>query len=269
MICGQIRWTWQSMAPAVRIRPLPAMISVDGPITRSGCTPAMMSGLPALPMRDDAAVANADVRLDDAPVVDDHRAGDHGVGGALGAGGPALAHRLAHHLAAAEDDLVAGQSRSAAAVLGDLDDQVGVGEPDPVAGGGAVQRGVAGPGQLASCAARPAFRVGSGSSRAPPAGRPAAPARTRCATPGSKRTAVPAGMSNRCPWAASRSNDSAALACGRCTWQPTCTGRSPVLTISSSIRGAPALISMSPSPRKTSPGIMVSSFDLTGSGGGR
>ena len=50
MICGQIRWTWQSMAPAVTMRPLPAMISVDGPTTRSGCTPDMMSGLPALPI---------------------------------------------------------------------------------------------------------------------------------------------------------------------------------------------------------------------------
>ena len=50
MICGQIRCTWQSMAPAVTMRPLPAMISVDGPTTRSGCTPDMMSGLPALPI---------------------------------------------------------------------------------------------------------------------------------------------------------------------------------------------------------------------------
>ena len=47
--CGQIRCTWQSMPPAVRISPFPAMISVDGPMTRSGCTPSMMSGLPALP----------------------------------------------------------------------------------------------------------------------------------------------------------------------------------------------------------------------------
>ena len=48
-ICGQMRWTWQSMAPAVRMRPLPAMTSVDGPMTRSGWTPSMVSGLPALP----------------------------------------------------------------------------------------------------------------------------------------------------------------------------------------------------------------------------
>ena len=48
-ICGQMRWTWQSIAPAVRILPLPASTSVDGPITRSGCTPSIVSGLPALP----------------------------------------------------------------------------------------------------------------------------------------------------------------------------------------------------------------------------
>ncbi|PQM44403.1 hypothetical protein C1Y40_05437 [Mycobacterium talmoniae] len=48
-ICGQIRCTWQSMAPAVTIRPSPLRISVDGPTTSSGCTPAIVSGLPALP----------------------------------------------------------------------------------------------------------------------------------------------------------------------------------------------------------------------------
>ena len=47
--CGQIRWTWQSTAPAVRIIPLPARISVPGPMARSGCTPSITSGLPALP----------------------------------------------------------------------------------------------------------------------------------------------------------------------------------------------------------------------------
>ncbi|COW30459.1 Uncharacterised protein [Mycobacterium tuberculosis] len=36
--------------PAVTIRRLPLMISVDGPTTRSRCTPVMMSGLPAFPI---------------------------------------------------------------------------------------------------------------------------------------------------------------------------------------------------------------------------
>ncbi len=48
--CGQMKCTWQSMPPAVRTRPLPAITSVLGPITRSGCTPSWVSGLPALPM---------------------------------------------------------------------------------------------------------------------------------------------------------------------------------------------------------------------------
>ena len=49
MTCGQIRWTWQSTIPAVRMRPSPASTSVPGPTTRSGWTPSMMSGFPALP----------------------------------------------------------------------------------------------------------------------------------------------------------------------------------------------------------------------------
>ena len=64
-------------------------------------------GVAGLAERDDAAVADADVGLDDAPVVEHDRAGDDRVGGALGAGRPRLAHRLADHLAAAEDRLVA------------------------------------------------------------------------------------------------------------------------------------------------------------------
>jgi hypothetical protein len=48
-ICGQMKCTWVSIAPAVRIIPLPAMTSVAGPMTRSGCTPDIVSGLPARP----------------------------------------------------------------------------------------------------------------------------------------------------------------------------------------------------------------------------
>jgi len=47
---GLIRWTWQPTAPAVRILPLPARISVEGPITKAGSTPSMVSGFPALPI---------------------------------------------------------------------------------------------------------------------------------------------------------------------------------------------------------------------------
>ena len=47
---GEMKCTWASMAPAVRIIPSPAMASVVTPTTRSSPTPAMTSGLPALPM---------------------------------------------------------------------------------------------------------------------------------------------------------------------------------------------------------------------------
>jgi hypothetical protein len=105
------------------MRPLPASTSVDGPMTSAGSTPGMVSGLPGLADADDAAVPHAEVGLDDAPVVEHQRAGDDEVRGALGAGRPGLAHRLAHHLAAAEDDLVAGAVRAAGQVVLDLDDR--------------------------------------------------------------------------------------------------------------------------------------------------
>ena len=45
--CGQMKWMWVSMPPAVTIMPSPAMTSVPAPMTMS--TPGWMSGLPALP----------------------------------------------------------------------------------------------------------------------------------------------------------------------------------------------------------------------------
>ncbi len=46
--CGQMKWMWVSMPPAVTIMPSPAMISVAPPMAI--VTPGWMSGLPALPM---------------------------------------------------------------------------------------------------------------------------------------------------------------------------------------------------------------------------
>ena len=46
--CGQMKWIWESIPPAVRILPSPAMISVPGPITT--VTDGWMSGFPALPI---------------------------------------------------------------------------------------------------------------------------------------------------------------------------------------------------------------------------
>src|SRR5262249_15998654 len=55
----------------------------------------------------DAPLFQPDVGLDDAPVVEDQRIGDHGVDRALAVGDLALAHAVADHLAAAELHLLA------------------------------------------------------------------------------------------------------------------------------------------------------------------
>ena len=74
------------MPPAVRIRPLPAMISVRRADHQVRVDAVHDVGVAGLAERDDPAVADADVGLDDAPVVEDDRAGDHEVGRALGRG---------------------------------------------------------------------------------------------------------------------------------------------------------------------------------------
>ena len=51
----------------------------------------------------EAPVLEADIGLDDAPVVEDQRVGDHGIDRALGIGHLALAHAVADHLAAGAD----------------------------------------------------------------------------------------------------------------------------------------------------------------------
>ncbi len=48
--CGLMKWMCESMPPAVRMRPSPAIASVVTPTVIPGVTPAMVSGFPALPM---------------------------------------------------------------------------------------------------------------------------------------------------------------------------------------------------------------------------
>ena len=91
----------------------------------------------------DAAVAQADVGLHDAPVVDDQRVGDDGVDRAFGLGGLRLAHAVADHLAAAELHFLAVGGE----VAFNFDEQIGVGEADAVAGGGAEHVRVGGAGE--------------------------------------------------------------------------------------------------------------------------
>ena len=124
----------------------------------------------------------------------------------VGARGRGLAHRLPDDLAAAEDHLVTAAGPTAA-VLGDLDDQIRVREPDAVAGGGPVQRGV----PLAVDLPGAHGSLNPGTVFVPPN----STSSTVFSTPGSKRTAVPAGTARRLPVAASRSNSSAGLAAAK------------------------------------------------------
>ena len=87
-------------------------------------------GVAGLADAGDAAVAEPDIGLDDAPVVEDHGVGNDGVDGTLGAARLALPHAVADHLAAAELDLLAIDR----AVALDLDHELGVGEPQPIPG---------------------------------------------------------------------------------------------------------------------------------------
>src|SRR5271156_103345 len=86
----------------------------------------------------DAAVADADIGFDDAPVVEDHGIGDDGIDSAVGAGRLALPHAVADALAAAELALLAIDR----AVALDLDDELSIGEPQPIAGCRPEHRGI-------------------------------------------------------------------------------------------------------------------------------
>ena len=48
--CGEMKWMWVSMPPAVRIRCSPEIASVARPTSRPGVIPSIVCGLPALPI---------------------------------------------------------------------------------------------------------------------------------------------------------------------------------------------------------------------------
>ena len=116
-ICGQMKWTWQSIAAGGEDLPVAGQHLGAGTDDEVGMDAVHGVGVAGLAERHDPAVPDADVGLDDPPVVEDDGAGDDQVGRALGPGGPALAHRLADHLAAAEDRLLAGPAGAAAEVV--------------------------------------------------------------------------------------------------------------------------------------------------------
>lgn len=93
-------------------------------------------GVAGLADAGDPSVLDADVGLDDADDrIHHHHTGDDEVQGAVDvADARDLAHPVAHRLAAAEDEFFTGREQAAF----HLCDQIGVGKPEPVAGGGSV-----------------------------------------------------------------------------------------------------------------------------------
>src|SRR5262249_40927315 len=86
----------------------------------------------------DAAALQGGVGLHDSPMGEAHRIGGHGIDPGLVIGDLAVAHAVADRLAAAEFHLLAVGTK----ILLHLDDDVGIGEPHAVAGGGAEHFGV-------------------------------------------------------------------------------------------------------------------------------
>ena len=101
--------------------------------------PRLHVGITGLADREDAPLLDADVRLHDAPMIEDESVGDDRVDGTLLTADLALAHAVADHLAAAELDLLAVDC----AVLLDLDEELGVGKAHLVAHRGAEHVGIA------------------------------------------------------------------------------------------------------------------------------
>ena len=91
----------------------------------------------------DEPVLEAHVGLHDPPMIEDDGVGDDRIHCASRARGLRLTHAVADHLAAAELHLLAIGGE----ILLDLDDELGVGEPEPVALGRPEHLGVMGAGE--------------------------------------------------------------------------------------------------------------------------
>src|SRR6266446_7275839 len=86
----------------------------------------------------DAAVADPDIGLHDTPMVEDHGIGYDSIDGTLGAGRLTLSHPVADDLATAELDLFAVNR----AVALDLDNKLGIGQPQTIPGRRAEHRSI-------------------------------------------------------------------------------------------------------------------------------
>ena len=259
-----------SMPPAVTILPSPAITSVPGPITMS--TPGWVSGLPALPM---PAMRPSRMPMSALTMPQWSRISAlvMTVSTAPSARGRLrLAHAVADHLAAAELDLLAVDG----AVVLDLDEQLGVGEPHPVAGGRAEHVGIGGAGDAACAHQRRSVRR-----RAGPSPRPLKPYTRRapaigaraCTLAGLARLEAHRGAGRDVEPAAARRWRGRRRAPG---WsrrsgsgEPTWIGRSPVLaTVERRSRREPAFSAISPScEHDTRPGSWQAS--VSGSARGR
>ncbi len=89
----------------------------------------------------DEPVLERDIGLHDAPVIDDERVRDDGIGD-FGGQALALAHAVADRLAAAELHLLAIAAGLQREVLLDLDDEARIGQPHAVTGGRAEHLGI-------------------------------------------------------------------------------------------------------------------------------
>ena len=177
-------------------RPLPARISVDGPITSAGSTPSIVSGLPALPMptmrpsrTPTSALTTPQWSRMTAPVIT--RSG-------VPSARVAVDWPIDSRITLPPPNTASSPPTQRSSV--DLDQQVGVGEADAVAGGRPVQRARSGRGRSAS--RRLASSGPATSPRRPATTRPPAERHQRRPSrsmPGSKRTDVPAGTSRRQP----------------------------------------------------------------------
>ncbi len=133
--CGAMKWMCESMPPAVRIMPSPAMTSVAAPTIRLGVTPSIVPGLPALPMptilpsrMPTSALTMPQWSRISALVMTRSSAPSARVR-------LVLPHAVAQGLAAAELGFVAVSG----VIALDFDNQLGIGEAHAVADGGSVQ----------------------------------------------------------------------------------------------------------------------------------
>ena len=152
MICGQMKWICVSMPPAVMILPSAESTSVQAPISIPFVTPSIRSELPGFADADDAAIANADIGLDDAPPIDDDGIRDDKIERTLRAGGRRrLPHAVANDFAAAELRLFTRHGQ----IARDFNQQIRVGQTNAITGRRAIQIGVLPAWNLHATAVRP------------------------------------------------------------------------------------------------------------------